>query len=324
MPTTSTKYLGVIFDQNLNWKIQLAQVAEKGTKWSSQIHRATHPSWGITPKYVKRLYISVALPKVIYVVDIWCTPVHRAEAESRSKGLVAAVKCLAKVQRAAMIAITGALYTSPTDTFNACTHTIPAEQLIEKWCLKAVVQLSTLPPEHPLYKLVKSSANRNIIKHKSPLHYLMHIFKLNPTSITKITAMVHNLLDANTTPLQTSIASSKEESKTEATNTPEAIKVYSDSSENNGKVGAATVLLKQGQPPRTLHFHLDNDTEHTIQEAELVGLLLGIYLIKTEKKGKTSFALGTDNQAAIKTLSIDLKQPGQRLVLDFLKTAVSI
>ena len=263
-PTTSAKYLGVIFDQNLNWKIQLAQVAEKGTKWSSQIHRATRPSWGITLKYAKRLYISVALPKVLYAIDIWCTPVHRAEAESRSKGLVAAVKCLAKVQRAATIAITGTLHTSPTDTLDAYIHTIPVEQLIEKWCLKAAVWLSTLPLEHPLYKLVKSSTNRNIIKHKSPLHYLMCIFKLSPTSITKITKMVHNPLDANTIPLQTSIASSKEESKTEATNALESIKVYSDGSKNNGKVGAATILLKWGQPHCTLHFHLGSDAEHTI------------------------------------------------------------
>jgi len=61
-----------------------------------------------------------------------------------------------------------------------------------------------------------------------------------------------------------------------------------------------------------------------VQEAELVGLLLGIHLIKTERKGKTSFALGMDNQVAIKTLTTDLVTPGQQIVLDFLKMATSI
>src|SRR6266853_359764 len=32
-PSTSTKYLGIILDQNLNWKAQQAHAVKKGTKW---------------------------------------------------------------------------------------------------------------------------------------------------------------------------------------------------------------------------------------------------------------------------------------------------
>jgi hypothetical protein len=32
-PTASTKYLGVMLDQNLDWEEQLAYVIGKGTKW---------------------------------------------------------------------------------------------------------------------------------------------------------------------------------------------------------------------------------------------------------------------------------------------------
>ena len=323
-PTTSVKYLGVFFDQNLKWNVQLANVMEKGSKWSAQIKRAARPSWGITPKYARRLYISVALPKVLYAIDVWCTPIHGAIAGPRLKGSAAAAKMLTTVQRAGTIAITGGLRTSPTDTLDACAYTIPARQLIEKWCFKSATRLSTLPPEHPLYKLVKASANRKIIKHKSPLHNLMQIFKLDPNRISKIATAVRNPLDANNIPLRTSIAGSKENSKIEDSNASESIKVYSDGSENNGKVGAAAVILKPGQQPRILHYHLGSDTEHTVQEAELVGLLLGIHLIKTEKKGRTSFALGTDNQAAIKTLTTNLVTPSQQIVLKFLKAAASI
>jgi hypothetical protein len=44
--------------------------------------------------------------------------------------------------------------------------------------------------------------------------------------------------------------------------------------------------MKPGKAPRVLHYHLGNETEHTvtIHEAELVGLLLGAYLIKTGEK----------------------------------------
>jgi hypothetical protein len=36
-PSNSAKYLGVIFDRNLNWKAQQAHAIEKGTKWTAQI-----------------------------------------------------------------------------------------------------------------------------------------------------------------------------------------------------------------------------------------------------------------------------------------------
>jgi ribonuclease HI len=260
----------------------------------------------------------------MYAIDVWCIPVHGTVAGQRRKGSVEAVRQLTKIQRAGAIAITGGLRTSPTDSLEACAHLLPVTQLIEKWCFRAAVRLATIPPEHPLYKVVKASANRKIVKHKSPLHELMQVFKLNPTSVTKIAAAVRNPLDANQTPMRISIASSKEASITEDTNAQEIVKVYSDGSEINGKVGAAAVMLKPGNPTRVLHFCLGNDTEHTVQEAELVGLLLGVHLIKTEKKGNTTFALGTDNQAAIKALSTDLVQPGQKIALKLLETARSI
>jgi hypothetical protein len=58
--------------------------------------------------------------------------------------------------------------TSPTDTLDACTYTIPAAQLIQKWCFKAAVRYLTLPSEHSLYKLVRASANRKVKTHKAP------------------------------------------------------------------------------------------------------------------------------------------------------------
>ena len=112
---------------------------EKGTKWTAQIRRAARPSWEITPKYARRLYISVALPKVMYAIDIWCMPIHGKVSEPRAKGLIATVKWLTTVQRAGAIAITGGLRTSLTDALDVCAYTFPVVQLVEKWCLKAAV-----------------------------------------------------------------------------------------------------------------------------------------------------------------------------------------
>ena len=320
-PVTSAKYLGVIFDQNLRWTAQLANVITKGSKWAAQIKRATRPSWGITPKYARRLYISTALPKILYAVDVWCTPLHGTEVGPRTKGSVTAIKRLTTAQRAGTIAITGGLRTSPTDALDACANTIPASLLVEKWCFKAAVRLATLPPEHPLYKPVKASANKYIRRHKAPLHNLMQITKIDPDKMEKISIAVRNPLDANKIPLRISIASDKEKSKAESINAPETVKVYTDGSEIKGKVGAAAVLLRPGRSPRVLHYHIGSKTEHTTSEAEMVGLLMGLHLIKTEKAGNTSFALGTDDKEAIRSLTSDLTQPGQKIATEAIKIA---
>jgi hypothetical protein len=65
-PTKSAEYLGIILDQNLNWGPQLAQVNGKGSKWMAQIKCLTRPSWGLTPKGAHKLYVSVALLRVLH------------------------------------------------------------------------------------------------------------------------------------------------------------------------------------------------------------------------------------------------------------------
>jgi hypothetical protein len=62
---------------------------------------------------------------------------------------------------------------------------------------------------------------------------------------------------------------SKEDSKREDAQAPEHIKIAHD-----GKVGAAAILTISAT-----HFHLGTAEEHTVFEAELVGILLGMQLI---------------------------------------------
>jgi exonuclease III len=73
-PSTHTKYLGIMLDQNLNWKKQIAYVQEKGSKWAAQIRRAARPSWGLSPKAARKIYIGVAIPRILYGADVWCIP----------------------------------------------------------------------------------------------------------------------------------------------------------------------------------------------------------------------------------------------------------
>jgi ribonuclease HI len=126
--------------------------------------------------------------------------------------------------------------------------------------------------------------------------------------------------------MQIVIPAEKEASKQVETSARETIKLYTDGSSHNDAilVGAAAVLYRKGRPSCMLKYHLGPASKHTVYEAELIGLLLGIHLIKTEKRSRTSCALGADNQAAIQALQSELTKPGQHIAAEFLKIASQI
>jgi ribonuclease HI len=119
------------------------------------------------------------------------------------------------------------------------------------------------------------------------------------------------------------IAVNKDASVTADTVGTENIKVYSDGSAQDGKVGAAAVLIRPGKETCKLHYHLGSTEHHTVFEAELVGLLLGLHLIKTEKT-RTSYALGADNQVAITAVATPSNRSGHYLANQFLSTAFNL
>ena len=308
-PSSSTKYLGVIIDQHLNWKAQHAYAIDKGTKWASQIRRVARPSWGITPNYARRLYIGVALPRILYGAEVWCGPPMISKSKGKIEGSSAILKRLATIQRSGALAITGALRTSPTDTLNACAFLLPAVLMVEKWCSQAAIRLASIPPEHPLYIPVRSSKTKYVKRHRTPLHTLFAQVEYDPRRIEKIPTKPRNPANIGKLPFSISIPTSKEASVTEDRNASETVKIYSDGSAHDGKVGAAATLTRPEQHPRTLHFFLSPETEHTVHEAELVGTILALHLINTEKRRRVSFAIGTDNQAALKVYDTSMRKP---------------
>ena len=180
------KYLGVMLDQHLNLAPQVAQACGKGSKWSSQIRRLAKPTWGLSSRRARKLYVSVALPWILYGVDIWCTPMHGKTAKGKKKGSVNTIKKLTTVQRAGSLAVTGGFETSPTDSLEAHAALLPIELRVKKACFNTITRMATLPHEHPLHLLVKRSAKGRIKRHCSPIHSLTNIFGINSTDFEKI------------------------------------------------------------------------------------------------------------------------------------------
>ncbi|KAG2133232.1 uncharacterized protein EDB93DRAFT_1093380 [Suillus bovinus] len=70
-------------------------------------------------------------------------------------------------------------------------------------------------------------------------------------------------------------------------------------------------------------FYLGKEEDHTVYEAEIVGVILAVELLR-EAGGKGTMALGVDNQAAIRSTSTFQSQPGHYLVDKFLDNLRSL
>ena len=323
-PMISTKYLGVILDQHLNWKAQHAHAIEKGAKWAAQICRIARPSWGVTPKYARRLFISVALLRIMYGADLWCHPMQGERSGMKIRGSAKVQKQLVTLQRAGAIAITGGLRTSPTDSLDTTSFLLPVSLLVDKTCHRALTRMATLPKEHPLHLLVRKNASRRVKRHRAPLHTLLSLYDLNPTLVEKIPSTARNPEHTGKSPFDIRIPKDRNSSIAEATEASEELQIYSDGSAMEGKVRAAAILMKRGTITNSLHYHLGSDAEHTVHEAELVGLILGLHLIKQERTGGKRMAIGIDNQAVLKAFHSDLRSPGHHLAREALRMANTI
>ena len=106
------------------------------------------------------------------------------------------------------------------------------------------------------------------------------------------------------------------------TNFTVPVRVYSDGSGYEGGIGAAALLYINDRLVRSLRFYLGTSLEHTVYEAEGVGLLMGVHLLHGLSRQLTHpTVLGSDSQAAIRALGNQSAHSGQ-YILDAIHQAV--
>jgi ribonuclease HI len=201
---------------------------------------------------------------------------------------------------------------------------LPAQLELDKVCHRAVAQMATLPHSHPITKLYRRSSKRKVKRHQSPLHLLSLTFEAAHDEFETIAVAGCNPALMGKLPYRTDIPGSKDNSKEADAQVPEQIKIYSDGSAHNSKVGAAAIMTKNSKTTRILHYHLGSVEEHTVFEAELAGILMGLYMIEMNPKGNVSYAIGVDNQAALKALASKFSKPGQYLAAEALRATARL
>ena len=202
-PSKSHKFLGIIIDQELNFKEHTASALAKGTKWVTQYRRLARPSKGVSSRYMRQFYTSVALPRMLYGVDIFLSP-----PSCKGKGSKGIIEKLARVQRQAAIHITGAMRTTATDTLDAYADLLPFSLLVDKKCHDEATRLATLADKHPLHRHTLAAAEATTrTPDRSPLHRLLNeAYAIFPSQFEDIKAVrldpkwqsvIHTSIDPN-------------------------------------------------------------------------------------------------------------------------------
>ncbi|CDO74895.1 hypothetical protein BN946_scf184988.g2 [Trametes cinnabarina] len=301
-PSDHHRFLGVLMDQGLRFKQHVASVYAKGSRLVAQVRRLATARNGLALPIVRRLYLAVVIPSLMYAADTFLTPVRTLPGHTRAHGTVGHVRRLAIVQRQALLAMTGALRTAPTDALEAHAKVLPFDLLVDQVCHRAAVRLCTLPPNHPLAPHVQRAGGRFVKAHRSALHELLDAYHpwLNYKNTERIAA---TRLHPRWRPFhRVHILEDHEEAAADdhvwAQNG--AYRVYTDGSNIDGGVGAAALLYAPGRAqPKVLQLYLGPSMHHTVYEAEIVATILGVELLRRETHCTQRASIALDNMAAI-------------------------
>jgi ribonuclease HI len=116
---------------------------------------------------------------------------------------------------------------------------------------------------------------------------------------------------------QTHTTPNKQQAIKEQKELEDTIQIFTDGSGHNRRIGAAVVLIREGQEPCTLKYHLGPDKTHMVYEVEVVSLTLAAKLLAVERNIQYPATILVDNQAAILSSESHNTKPGGYLVEHF-------
>jgi hypothetical protein len=203
--------------------------------------------------------------------------------------------------------ITGAMRTTATDITEVMANLLPFPLIVNKHQHYAAIWLAMLSSIHPLHKPIKNAASRLVKWHPTPLHDLMHRYKVQPQKIKTIKATRHKTRWKMG--VMTEIITDIDKAIADITQENPDINVFTGGSGIKGKIGARAVLYRNRWLKTKLQYQLESMQHHTVYKGEGIGILLGIKMIRNEW-GIWLANIYIDNQAFIAAVSLTKPNSG--------------
>lgn len=315
----SYKYLGILMDLELRWKAQEQRTIAKGIQWVALFKRLSRTKYGINSELMRHLYRAVGIPKITYAAEIWYDPPRIPEKGKKRLGSVTALTHFQRIQRTAALAITGALRSTAGDILDLHANLLPIQILLEQHNRRSYIRLCTLPESHMLNGHVWA-AHSNKAQHKEkpyPLLSMAHRNDIPPSYVEKIGPRKRP--PTYTPAFDAHIDESRKDSIENEGNDKSRIKIYTDGSGIDDKVGAAALMYvdDEQEPRKILHYHLGAKSDYSTYDAEWVGAVMAAWLIRTSDDmsiGSEPLTVFVDNQSVIRCATKDSPGPAQYLM----------
>ena len=311
-PTDTYRFLGVLFDPRLKWKAQHELAAKSAVNWINLVQRLARTAMGISANGMQQLYLMVAVPKMAYAAEVWYMLPHKTDqSHTKRTGSIKFTNLVQSAQRQATITMLGAMRTTAGDVLNAHAFIPPPHLLLSKELARSATRLVTLPSSHPLHRPVQQTVRHNMKCHKSPLHTLFLTMKVKPSHYKTI-------LPARRRQNYEMLAyinfdSDRTTAIVEANNV-KGLAVYTDGSGYGENIGAVAILTVNGMELKRLQYKLGTEEQHTVYEAEMLAVILALYLLTQVVRLIPRVTVSLDNLAVLLGLRNQQSKPSHYLL----------
>ena len=204
----------------------------------------------------------------------------------------------------------GALRSTATDVMEMHADLLPFDLLVDRICHRGVVRACNLPNTHPLSAHVRNAGKRFVKTHRSSLHELLdackphldyaHTKHIKPARLHPRWKPRHRVHVDHGRP-------------DAVADHPKWKSRGAAGSTRRGRTMMAALYVPGRCRPRILRYHLGPSTEHTVYEAEVVGALLALQLIRTGRRPGARISIRMDNVAVIQASTLRTSASGRYL-----------
>ena len=261
------KYLGLIVDSKLSWGPNTVNRVKKATTAFYCCRGAIGRNWGLSPKSILWIYQMVIEPILLYGVNVWWTALSKSVVRQR----------LDRVQRIALLGMSGALRTAPTLALNVLLHIPPLDLVGHKVAALSAVRLR----EQGIWRDAPSGHStilRNLCDLPSNTDYCIPIVDL-------------------VKPFKTLIPS-REDWRAVDVWQPSVLNFFADGSKLNDQVGGGVFCRELSLG---INFRLPDHC--SVFQAEIAAIKEVLDWLRINVVSSTQVNIYTDSQASIKCLA---------------------
>ena len=286
--TDHYKYLGIIFDSKLNWTLHRNYAIAKAKKFILQLNAASKCKWGLSPDITRFLYLNAIQPILLYGALVWGNCLLTKSA----------MKSFQKVERAALLMITCALRTSPTNALYLLAGIIPIKYVLRSKLASEVHRLHTHKNTAIKLDIVRTLEihKKNFI-HFSSLEIATDEFeksKYELAEVQKSYLLSEIPHPASREPVKIFLSNSSDQIDHYKENA-----LFTDASKSDGHIGYAVVQKKQNDWSVLCDGQIHQD--HSVFDGELMAINSALkFLFKNLLTG--NFGIFSDSLSGLQAL----------------------